>query len=89
MNILFFEKELDMAAEGCTSITIAHRLSTVMNAHEILVLKDGVIWERGTHDELLAVTYRTRKQSSQNICAENHLTFFFVVATKVLIPKQN
>lgn len=45
--------ELDKAAEGCTSLTIAHRLSTIMNAHKILVLKDGIIWESGNHEELL------------------------------------
>ncbi|XP_069472975.1 ATP-binding cassette sub-family B member 6 [Ambystoma mexicanum] len=37
-----------------TSIVVAHRLSTVINAHQILVLKDGHIVERGSHDELLA-----------------------------------
>ncbi|MDR2421185.1 MAG: ABC transporter ATP-binding protein/permease [Oscillospiraceae bacterium] len=38
---------------GRTSIVIAHRLSTVMSADEILVVKDGVITERGTHRELV------------------------------------
>ena len=40
--------------EGRTSITIAHRLATVRNADVIFVLNDGVIVERGTHDELIA-----------------------------------
>jgi ATP-binding cassette, subfamily B, bacterial len=39
---------------GRTSITIAHRLATVRNADVIFVLSDGVIAERGTHEELLA-----------------------------------
>jgi subfamily B ATP-binding cassette protein MsbA len=39
---------------GRTSITIAHRLATVRHADAIFVLHDGVIAERGTHDELLA-----------------------------------
>lgn len=37
-----------------TTIVIAHRLSTIVHANEIIVLKDGVIAENGTHDELLA-----------------------------------
>ncbi|MEZ5340970.1 MAG: hypothetical protein R2706_05850 [Acidimicrobiales bacterium] len=40
--------------EGRTSFVIAHRLSTVRDADLILVLQDGEITERGTHDELLA-----------------------------------
>ena len=37
-----------------TSLVIAHRLSTVRHADEILVLQKGSIVERGTHDELVA-----------------------------------
>jgi len=46
---------LDRLLEGRTSITIAHRLSTVRRADVIFVLDHGVISERGTHDELLAL----------------------------------
>ncbi|CAN7590918.1 ABC transporter ATP-binding protein/permease [Variovorax paradoxus] len=46
--------ELKKAAQNKTTLIIAHRLSTVVDAHEILVLEDGVIVERGTHTELLA-----------------------------------
>jgi ATP-binding cassette, subfamily B, bacterial len=45
---------LSRLMQGRTSITIAHRLATVRNADVIFVLHDGVIAERGTHDELLA-----------------------------------
>ena len=37
-----------------TCFVVAHRLSTVRNAHQILVLKEGGIVEQGTHEELLA-----------------------------------
>jgi ATP-binding cassette subfamily B protein len=47
------QAELDLAAIGRTTLTIAHRLSTVMNADEILVLDAGRIIERGTHRSLL------------------------------------
>jgi ABC-type multidrug transport system fused ATPase/permease subunit len=46
---------LDRLMEGRTVITIAHRLSTIRNCDKILVLKDGVVAEEGTHDELLAL----------------------------------
>jgi ATP-binding cassette subfamily B protein len=45
---------LDRLSEGRTTIAIAHRLSTVRDADEIVVLDRGRIAERGTHDELLA-----------------------------------
>jgi ATP-binding cassette subfamily B protein len=45
---------LDMVSRGRTTIVIAHRLSTVISADEIIVLKDGRIAERGRHAELLA-----------------------------------
>jgi ATP-binding cassette, subfamily B, bacterial len=48
------QEALDRLAEGRTTIAIAHRLSTVRDADEIVVLDGGTIVERGTHDELLA-----------------------------------
>ena len=45
--------QLEAAAVGRTTLVIAHRLSTVMNAHEILVMSEGRIVERGTHAVLL------------------------------------
>ncbi|MFI4995533.1 MAG: ABCB family ABC transporter ATP-binding protein/permease [Hyphomicrobiales bacterium] len=45
---------LDRVAQGRTTIVIAHRLSTVVKADEIIVLDKGVVAERGTHAELLA-----------------------------------
>lgn len=46
--------ELRRATAGCTTLVVAHRLSTVMHADEIIVLVDGQIHERGAHAELLA-----------------------------------
>ncbi|THF62908.1 ABC transporter ATP-binding protein/permease [Pseudothauera nasutitermitis] len=48
------QAQLELAAAGRTALVIAHRLSTVMNADEILVLDQGEIVERGTHLQLLA-----------------------------------
>jgi len=47
------QAELERLAEGRTTITIAHRLSTVRDADQIVVLDQGRIVERGTHDQLL------------------------------------
>ena len=48
------QAELAATASGKTTLVIAHRLSTVVDAHEILVMEAGHILERGTHAELLA-----------------------------------
>ena len=48
------QSELKNVAQGKTVLVIAHRLSTVSDAHEILVLDHGKIIERGTHPQLLA-----------------------------------
>ncbi|MDR2011156.1 MAG: ABC transporter ATP-binding protein/permease [Bacteroidales bacterium] len=51
---ILIQKGMDKLMEGRTSFVIAHRLSTVQNADEILVLENGKIIERGSHAELLA-----------------------------------
>ena len=62
------QRSFDELAVGRTTIVIAHRLSTVRNADEIIVLDDSGIRERGTHAELMRVDgvyaglYRTALQ---------------------------
>ncbi|GAB4164294.1 MAG: ABC transporter ATP-binding protein [Candidatus Promineifilaceae bacterium] len=48
------QKALDRLLAGRTSFVIAHRLSTIRNAHQVIVLDQGQIVERGTHESLLA-----------------------------------
>ena len=52
------QAELAQAAQNKTTLVIAHRLSTVVHAHEILVMEAGRIIERGTHAQLLAAQGR-------------------------------
>ena len=44
---------LETLMKGRTTLVIAHRLSTVKNAHQVCVIDKGVITEQGSHDELL------------------------------------
>jgi ATP-binding cassette subfamily B protein len=48
------QSALDIVSANRTTVVIAHRLSTVINADEILVLRSGTVAERGSHRELLA-----------------------------------
>lgn len=68
---------LDAALAGRTSLVIAHRLSTIRGADQILVVDDGRIVERGTHDELLATgghyadLYRTQFAPAEDRVGED------------------
>jgi len=48
------QSALDRLAQGRTTLVIAHRLSTVQNAHKIVVMDKGTVVDQGTHEELLA-----------------------------------
>jgi ATP-binding cassette subfamily B protein len=70
------QEALDALARGRTTITIAHRLSTVRDADQIVALDGGKIVERGTHDELIEAgglyseLYRTQLDTEMQIVEE-------------------
>ena len=51
---MLIQAAFDRLAKGRTTIVVAHRLTTIKNADEILVVSDGEILEKGSHDELMA-----------------------------------
>ena len=70
------QAELQSAARNRTALVIAHRLSTVVDAHQILVMEQGRILERGTHGELVsrngryAEMWRLQQSSSEESLEE-------------------
>ena len=65
------QAEIRSAARGKTTLVIAHRLSTVVDAHEILVMEAGRIIERGTHFALLAAHGRYARMWALQQSADN------------------
>lgn len=68
------QKELLALAKNRSTLIIAHRLSTVIHAHQILVMDDGQIIERGTHDQLLQANGRYAQMWSIQQ-AQSEITF--------------
>lgn len=86
------QRALDKLMEGRTTIVIAHRLSTVMDADKILVINDGQVVEEGTHNDLLekngsyAVLYRSQFSKSHH---DNHNSENEKIVDKVTIDQIN
>jgi ATP-binding cassette subfamily B protein len=66
------QAELKSVARNKTALVIAHRLSTVVDAHQILVMEQGRIVERGSHAELLALRGRYARMWALQQAAEEH-----------------
>ncbi|XP_057672648.1 multidrug resistance protein 2-like isoform X1 [Diorhabda carinulata] len=62
---------LDLASEECTTIIVAHRLSTIQGANKIIVLSQGVVVEEGTHDQLMALKNEYYKLVTAQVTTTN------------------
>lgn len=69
----WIQEGLATLRQGRTTFVIAHRLSTIRNADRILVVEDGEIVERGTHDELLAAAGRYKELYDRQYQLETNL----------------
>ena len=65
------QEALEVLMQGRTSFIIAHRLATVRNADQILVLDKGIISERGTHQELISIENGVYKNLSSLQFSDN------------------
>ena len=79
------QEALDEAAKGRTTISIAHRLSTVMGADVIHVLEAGRIVESGTHAELLAAGGLYAELAAQQVAASRVLGTETVLANETVV----
>ena len=70
-NEAVIQKSVAKLVEGKTLIVIAHRLSTVKNADRLYVIKEGIVTEQGTHEELLALNGLYSKMWAAHISAKD------------------
>lgn len=75
------QEALGEALEGRTAVVIAHRLSTIRAADQILVVENGRVVERGTHDELLAAGGRYEELYRTQFASDEHADAVTVAAT--------
>lgn len=80
------QRALDAAAKGRTTIIVSHRLSTITNVDRIVFIKDGVVVEQGTHDELMALKnhYYGLHSAHADAAAKDKVS---KIKTMVSIPK--
>ena len=64
----YYQCYLLQARQGRTTIVIAHRLSTVQNADLIAVIQEGMIVEKGSHDELMNIDGLYRQLVTLQVC---------------------
>src|SRR5690606_12555738 len=75
------QEALGEALAGRTALVIAHRLSTIRAADQILVVENGRVVERGTHDELLAAGGRYEELYRTQFASDEHADAVTVAAT--------
>uniref|UniRef100_A0A6P7GUE6 ABC-type xenobiotic transporter n=1 Tax=Diabrotica virgifera virgifera TaxID=50390 RepID=A0A6P7GUE6_DIAVI len=67
------QEALDLASAECTTIIVAHRLSTIRGANKIIVLLEGTVVEQGTHDELISLTGEYFKLVTAQVASSNQI----------------
>ena len=84
------EREIhaNLAGLRCTTVAVAHRLSTVAHADLILVMEEGRVVERGTHEELMALGGRYRRQVELQTEALSRPTVASVAGTPARVSRR-